>query len=216
MSLPVPITLQPVDERRRGERTRVNRDLTARIGRHDAIVINLSMRGARIGHQGFLHRGSTVRLSFGWYGARFAAAAEILASGIATLGAGENQPALYESRVRFASMTVDAMDVLTSVLRGLAAEELRTWVANLQGDGGPSSAAGVRPLGFIRCRYIHRRWETKWTRDASQPGDGFTLPAATRRAEVERLCLAWQAMNDESRNLLRVTANAVAEHQSMF
>ena len=216
MSLPDQLTLQTGVERRRGERTYVNRQLRARLGRHDAIVLDLSMRGARFHHEALLQRGSTTPLSFRWYGARFAAAAEILASRIVTLGAGVNQPPLYESRVRFVSMTVQAMDVLSQAIAGIAAEELRTWVGNLQGESAPSSTAGVKPLGFLRCRFVHRRWEKKWTRDASQPDDGFTVPAGTGRAEVEALCHAWEDMDDDSRELVRLTANVVAEHQSQL
>lgn len=214
MSLPDQLTLQTGVERRRGERTHVTRELRARIGRHDALVLDLSMRGARVNHEALLQRGSTIRLSFRWYGVQFDAAAEILASRIVTLGAGLDQRPLYESRVRFASMTLDAMDVLSRAIAGIATEQLRTWVGNLQGESAPTSTAGVQPLGFIRCRAIYRRWEKKWTRDASHPDDGFTVPAGTPVAEVEALCRAWESMDDDSRELLRLTANVVAEHQS--
>ena len=204
-------SIQTAIERRRSERTQVNRVLRARTGRHDAFLVDLSMRGARIRHEGLLRRGATVRLAFGWEDARFDGAVEVLASRIVTLGAHENQPAVYESRVRFASMTADAMELLARVIGGLAAEELRTWVGNLQGDNAPLSHGGPQPLGFIRCRYVHRRWEMKWTREASQPSDGFTLPAGTARAEVDALCAAWEGMDDDSRHLVRITANVVAQ-----
>jgi len=203
---------QHPSERRRSTRTRLRCVLRALIARHEAIVVDVSLHGARVRHENAVRRGATVRVVFEWEQRRFAAAAEVLATRIVTLGAGDDEPAIYESRLRFPSLTADALDILHRVIAAAGNHELRSWVGNLQGDAGDARGTHPSPTrGFIRCRYVHRRWERKWTRDASQPHDGFVIPAATDSSDIAALCSSWESMDDASRNLVQLTARAVVE-----
>lgn len=202
-----------VGERRAGVRLHLDRVLRALIGRNEGVVVDLSLRGARLRHERPLQRGSTVRIAFEWEGERFAAGAEVLASRIITLGTRENEPAIYESRVRFASLTADGLDLLTRIIVSIGDDEVRSRLSNLSASAvshapRPSSTP-VR--GFIRCRFQNRRWQKKWTRDASQPADGFVLPAGTNPSDLEALCRSWEGMDDGARSLVQLTAIAVNE-----
>ena len=75
----------------------------------------------------------------------------------------------------------------------------------------PVNTTKTRAAGFIRCRRIGIRWDKKWTRDASQPSDGFLLPAGTDPAELAALCSAWETMDEDARHMVRLTAAAVVE-----
>jgi hypothetical protein len=205
--LPLP---SPAD-RRRGDRTRLHRVLNALVGRHEGVFVDISLRGAKLRHSGALQCRSTVRIAFEWERQKFAASAEVLASRIVTLGTRDGEAATYESRFRFTSMTDGCIEILSRVIAAVGNEELRTWVGNLKGFGDDSRVATPRAHGFIRCRRMGMRWEKKWTRDASQPIDGFVLPAGTDPSEIASLCRAWEGMDTDGRHLLRLTAEAVVQ-----
>lgn len=199
-------------ERRRSDRTRLQRVLNALVGRHEGTFVDISLRGAKIRHPGALPCRSAVRISFHWERQRFCASAEVLASRIVSLGTREGEPATYESRFRFTVMTPESLDLLARVIAAVGNEELRTWVGNMKGFGdGVHLAAPVRAHGFVRYRHRFGTWEKKWTRDTTQPPDGFVLPAGTSPAEVAALCRTWEGMDADGRHLLRLTASAVVE-----
>lgn len=203
-------------DRRRGDRTRLDHVLRALVGRNDGIFVDLSSRGAKIRHQGSLCRGSQVRIVFTWEKERFSATGEVLASRVVSLGTREGESAEFESRFRFVAIDPGASELLARVLVCLSNDALRTWVGNLKGfDEAPATARPATPApgatGFLRCRRIPGGWEQKWTRDTTQPKDGFLLPAGTDPAEVSALCRAWDSMDADARHLVHLTANAVVE-----
>lgn len=144
-------------ERRSETRVRLDRLLSARIGRHEGRVVDLSPRGARVRHSGSLARGATARLAFDWGGRKFAASGEILASRVVTLGMHEGESATYDTRMRFTVIEAGAQELLERVLQTIASEELRTWVGNMKGfDDEPRTDAVPRVAGFIRCRRVNQ------------------------------------------------------------
>jgi hypothetical protein len=202
-------------ERRRAVRTRPHRVVNVIAGRHDGTLVDLSLRGMRLRHEGPLSRGAGVRVSFTWEKERFAAQGEVLATRVVTLGGNDGEAAIFESRLRFVSMALEDVDALARIMTDMACRELRAWVGNFHGTPEPFlTQPETRVAGFIRCRFIYRRWEKKWTRDAAQPTDGFTLPATTEWNEVDALCRFWEDMNDDARQLVRVTADAVAQQST--
>lgn len=199
-------------DRRRSDRTRLDRVLHALVGRYNGLFVDLSMRGAKIRHEGALRRGATTRIAFTWERERFSATAEVLASRVVSLGTRDGESATYESRFRFVTVDDGSSALLARVLVAMSNDALRTWVGNLKGFEEP---AGLRSTpgaaGFLRCRRVNQRWEKKWTRNTAQPADGFLLPAGTAAAEVDALCKAWESMDDDGRRLLQLTASAVVE-----
>lgn len=200
-------------DRRRADRTRLDRVLRALVGRNEGVFVDFSIRGAKIRHEGALHRGSMVRIVFAWEQERFSATAEVLASRIVSLGDREGASATYESRFRFETMEPASSALLARVLIAISNDELRTWVGNLKGFDTAQVPDAPRPAAaaFVRCRRIGMRWEKKWTRDTNQPIDGFLLPAGTNPAEVAALCRTWDEMDADGRHLVRLTASAVVE-----
>ena len=63
---------------------------------------------------------------------------------------------------------------------------------------------------FMRCRLHGRSWTKCWTRDETQPPDGFTVPAKLSDGEVEILCEAYEKMDPDGRELIRATAAQAA------
>lgn len=204
-------TPSPAD-RRRSFRVRLDRVLTVHLGRHQGVIFDLSVDGARVRHSGTLLRGTATRVLFDWGAERFVASAEVLSSRLVMLGARDGESATYETRLRFTMMEPASRDLLARVIATVTREELRTWVDNLKGEEDEQRrASSAHAAGFIRCRYLHRRWEKKWTRESAQPLDGFVLPAGTDPKDVDALCRTWESMDADARCLLQLTAQAVVD-----
>lgn len=68
--------------------------------------------------------------------------------------------------------------------------------------------------GYIRCRFIHHRWEKKWTRDYEEPVDGFTVLATEPPDQIEKLCQTYSKADPETRRLIRLCAQMSVEEPS--
>lgn len=215
--LPAPVPAPPSDlgsrDRRRSPRFRPRQPVATNIGRGTGSLIDISATGARLRHTVAVARGAQVRVTFEWDGARFEAAGEVLASRVATVAAGQT---LYDSRIRFLSLTGASSELLERVLEDLGADDLRKWVANLRGwqeeDAGADAVVSASPVSaFVRCRFRNQRWEQRRTRDASIPLDGFIVAAGTDPSEIRALCRIFEQSDAEGRKLLQVMACAALE-----
>jgi hypothetical protein len=204
----LPLEMQ---NRRRAERLRVAGSIAVIFGRGEGVLIDLSQRGARIRHHSPARRGSTVRISFEWERVRFSANAEVLASRIVSLGEGPS----YESRVRFTSLDAGSDVALAQALEGIAERDMRRWVANMRGwseDAKLNTPLVPSTRSYIRCRLHGAWWERKVTSDATQPADGFSLPAESSENEIQSLCDTYSRGSDEERHMIRLMAAAAVEH----
>ena len=179
-------TSHAVNERRSAPRLRVAGTIPALIGRGAGFLVDLSERGAKIRHSTMLRRGATVRLAFEWDRGRFSASAEVVGSRVVSIGNAE-QPAMYESRLRFLAVAPDAERVLSRTLDSLAGRDMRRWVANLRGwtdeiDHTPAPAPVT--TAYLRCRLHDMRWDVKATNDVTQPAVGFLLPSGIDVNEI--------------------------------
>lgn len=212
-------------DRRREPRLRLTSAVPARIGRGEGSLVDLSLHGMRVRHSTPAGRGTRVRVSFEWRGERFAATAEVLASRVAALTA--DGGTLFESRLRFVDLAADGREMLDRVLGTIRNRDLRRWVANLRGwtdeettphanvvprDGRVAAPSATPSLNaFLRCRFRDGRWEKQWTRDATQPLNGFVLPASVDPGEIARLCSTYEQIDADGRHLLRLMAAAVVK-----
>jgi hypothetical protein len=204
----------PSDNRRAAERLRINSTVPVIFGRGEGVLVDLSQHGARIRHAGSVRRGALVRVSFVWDRNRIAGTAEVLASRVISLGAG----ASYETRVRFTSFDDGAESALANALEGIAGRDARRWVANLRGWNEETTTEERAPKNngtFVRCRLRGVWWERKNTNDATQPEDGFLLPADSTESDVAKLCDIYSRATNEERHFLRITAAVVVEQSRL-
>lgn len=205
---PLPLVAVIASERRGAPRTRIASSVPVFVGRGQGVLVDLSPEGARMRHFVQAQRGSNVRISFEWQGERFASTAEVLASRVVALSDG-SRPTQYESRLRFRLVTEPAAQLLRRVLASLENEDVRRWVANLRGWHDDSQRVGqpeTTKNSYLRCRWVHNRWETKWTQDATQPVDGFVLPETVDTREIGNLCKTYERLDDDGRHLIRLLA----------
>lgn len=199
-------------ERRSTPRLRVAGTIPALIGRGEGVLIDLSTRGAKVRHSTSMSRGAIVRICFEWQRARFSSSAEVLASRLVSLG-NEQMPAMYETRLRFRKVDDGARQVLARALDALAGRDMRRWVANLRGwnDEPQPVPAESSTVSFIRCRLAGIRWEVKCTQNATQPEDGFALPATLDDNEIVKLCADYLRADSDGRQVIRLLAAAAVE-----
>jgi hypothetical protein len=205
-------TLTPAAERRSATRLRIREAIPVLFGRGEGTLVDVSATGARVRHSIPARLGTQVRLSFEWQRHRISANGVVLASRVIALGTSNAGATVFESRLRFTAITSEAAELLTEFMNSLESRDLRKWIANLRGwDAQEQSDTVV--ASFIRCRYRFRRWDRKWTRDSSQPADGFTVPASTDEKELNLLCAMWLNGDDAAREVLRETARASVENR---
>lgn len=200
-------------DRRSTPRLRVAGTIPALIGRGTGFLVDLSERGAKIRHSTMVRRGATVRISFDWERARFSATAEVVGSRVVSIGNAE-QPAMYESRLRFLAVTSEAERVLARTLDSLAGRDMRRWVANLRGWGDEvdrTPAPAPVSTSYLRCRLLGMRWEVKATNERTQPTDGFLLPAGIDDNEIVKLCADYLRADTDGRQVMRLMAAASVE-----
>jgi hypothetical protein len=200
-------------ERRGAIRLRVDGAVPVTVGRGSGYVVDISETGIRVRHSVPLTCHQVVRIAFEWHGERFCASADVMGCRIASLGTSDGEGALYESRLRFRSLAPEYSEILSRILATLKNRDLRKWVANLRGWTPEPEAPQPRRRGaFVRCRRYGLRWERKWTRDATQPAEGFLLPADIDPQELDRLCATYDSASEEGRRLMRLIADAVVRY----
>ena len=206
-----PLTLSvPPLERRGAARFRFAILMPAILGRGDALILDVSAGGARVMHFTAHLRDSHVRLVFSYRGQRFSATAQMLASRVVGLGNGPRGSTSYESRLRFVECSADAASVLEAIIEQIERERLRTWVSNAAGDDAPAVGEAESGDYFLRCRFLGQRWVKCWTRDPSQPENGFAITAKLSDGELDLLCEAYERADADGRQLIRVTASMAA------
>ena len=103
-------------ERRRSRRLRLPAHLPVHIGRRNGILVDLSIRGARVQHSGSLELGTEIRLSFVHDQTRFSATARVLASRVVGFGTVDGCGTSYESRISFGDLPEDMLEVVWDLL----------------------------------------------------------------------------------------------------
>ena len=201
----------PPHERRRTPRFRFGIMMPAVLGRGDALILDISTEGARVMHFVGHALDSDARLVFFYAGRRFSVTARVLAGRVIGLGNGPGGSTSYQSRLRFVDCPADSVETLDYIIEHIESERQRTWVSNTSGEESRDHAESFGDARyFMRCRLRGQRWNTCWTRDAAQPGDGFTVPAKLSDGEVEILCQAYAKMDAEGRDLIRASATMAA------
>jgi len=200
----------PPSERRRAPRYRPGVILPATIGRHDAIIGDLSITGARIHHFTAVKRGDVMRFTVHHGHLVFSTMARVLSSTVEALGTGPSGAATYESRLQFADVAQDEKAILVSLLADLQERQARRWVRNAKGEYDPEPLPHF-PAYYVRLQLTGGGWRATATRDAKQPEEGMTIPADTRPSEQRMICDVYKRADRAGRTLIRLIATAVCE-----
>src|SRR6266568_1838832 len=124
----------PTAERRKVPRYQPAIVLSASIARHDGIVVDLSIAGARLYHFAAVKRDDMVRFTMHHGELTFCSNARVLASSVAALGSGPGGAPTYESRVQFADVSTDDRTTLAALLVDLRERQAERWLRNAKGE----------------------------------------------------------------------------------
>ena len=204
----------PTGERRRAPRYRPGIILSAFIGRHDAIVADLSIAGARIYNFSAVKRDEVVRFTM-HYGERvFSSLARVLSSSVEALGTGPSGAPTYESRLHFTDVSQNDREILATLLIDLQERQAERWVRNARGEYVADPPPHIIPY-FTRLQLNGHAWQEIATRDPRQPSEGMTIPADTRPSERKLICDVYERADGSGRQLIRLIAEAVCEFATL-
>jgi hypothetical protein len=206
----------PSGERRKTPRYQPGIILSALIGRHDAIVADLSLTGARVYHFAAVKRGETVRFSM-HHGTRiFSSLARVLSSSVEALGAGPSGAPTYGSRLQFVDVSPNDQETLAELLVDLKERQTERFVRNAKGHYAPEPPLPRIGGYYMRLEWTGHGWREVATRDPRQPEEGgLTVPADTRLSERKLIRDAYERADQAGRHLIRLIAEAVCEFATL-
>jgi hypothetical protein len=195
-------------ERRRYGRVRLEAPLAARFGDARVRVLELSVVGALIAHEGRLAVGEVRTLTIEWQGAKIELICRVARSALWRLAKSIGEKSVYHSGLSVAESVGDAYEHL----RKLIAERIIRALEEQK-----SNARGIPPLNaymyqpgkgdiFRRCELVDGTWRKTETIRPDQPHNGFTIAADVDPYQVDLLCRTWETTTTEGRRLTQLLA----------
>jgi hypothetical protein len=228
-------------ERRKKQRIQLTRGMISRLGATPAIILDITDAGARIEHFTRLDVGRRSHFRFDWQDKPIEVEATVVACRVHRFAHGDDGTTVYQSGLFFSQYVNDAHATLRDFVAMHVAHSLAEQVANARGIGPviernmpvfrsgvvatdgidassqekakrilPQSAVAV-DRGYIRCTLVGNHWDKKWTRNADQPENGFTVLASEPADHVDQLCDTYQRSNTEDRLLIKLLAAVSVE-----
>lgn len=198
---------QPAERRRYG-RIKLDQALPARFGDTRVRVIEISLIGFRIAHEGRLPEGETRSLAIDWQGSAITVDARIVRSTLWRLAKQMGEQSIYHSGMRIVETSREAFAGLRELIGDRILRALEEQKANAYGIP-PLAAYMYQPEKgdlYRRCEYINGTWRKTETIRPSQPLNGFTVSADVAPHHVELLCRTWETTTTEGRRLTRLLA----------
>ena len=196
-------------ERRKYQRVVLTRPLPGRLGSARIYVIDASLIGLRIAHQGAAPpQGSACRVEFEWEGRLIALDCEVRRNALHKLAKSASEKSIYHAGLSIVGAIGDSDTSLRQMIAAIVARALDEQKANARGV--PAEAAQCFQTGkgtdYVRCELVGETWRRMETNRADQPQNGFTISAAESREHVEMLCDTFVNADDDGRRLIRMMA----------
>lgn len=123
-----------MSKRRRVERIRLSPPLTGRIGAQSAVVIDISLMGARLEHQTPLTVGHKLKLWFSWRDEEFSLETLVMRCKLDRFSIGQDGLTVYHSGVAFQHANDESRLALRGLIEGQVIRALEEQKANARGD----------------------------------------------------------------------------------
>lgn len=195
-------------ERRRYGRVRLETPLSAEFAGTRARVLEISILGLLIAHEGKIAPGATHDLVIDWDGSTLEFTCRVVRSTLWRLAKGAGEKSIYHSGLRILEMTDAADRRLRELLAQRIIRALEEQKANARGI--PPLAAYMYQPGkgelYRRCELIDGVWRKSETIRSQQPPNGFTVSTEVDPAHVEILCRTWEMTTAEGRRLTQMLA----------
>lgn len=181
----------------------------ARVGVARVYILDISLDGARIAHQGTLPPpGRECVLEFDWEGHRIELRCEVTRNTLERLAKSAQEKSVYHAGLTLVDADPPSRVALRNMIAALVARALDEQKANARGI--PAEAAQCFQTGkgseFVRFELVGGAWRRTETTRPEQPAHGFTISAAEDREHVEMLCHTFQNADESGRKLIKQMA----------
>ncbi len=195
-------------ERRRYGRVRLETPLPAQFADTRAKVMEISVVGILIAHEGKIAPGTTHDLTLDWHGTPLVFVCRVIRSTLWRLSKSAGEKSIYHSGLRIMESHGDSLLRLRELLAERIIRALEEQKANARGI--PPLAAYMYQPGkgelFRRCELVDGIWRKSETIRRDQPSNGFTISADIDPVQVQILCETWELTTTEGRRLTQMLA----------
>jgi len=201
-------TFEKPEERRRYGRIKLDQFLHARFGAARVRVMEISLLGFRIAHEGRLAERETRPLVIDWQGSTIKVETRIVRSTLWRLAKQMGEQSIYHSGLRIVETSREAFDQMRELIGERIIRALEEQKANAHGIP-PLAAYMYQPEKgdlYRRCEFIDGTWRKSETIRATQPPNGFTVSAEVEPHHVDILCRTWETTTAEGRRLTQLLA----------
>jgi len=229
--------------RRRAERIRLSESGVARLGTQGAVLIDVSLFGARIEHYTRLQVGETRNLRLDVGEMSVSIRCSVVNSRVHRFASGDDGLTVYRSGLDFTDEEQERLASIHQFIEHTRAETLTEQIANAKGFAPPSKGEMpifrggaltsndfkvasakkdehlipdkkiAKEVGFIRFSKKKERWTRIWTLDSCQPEEGFTVSANESSDQVEMLCNLYRDGDRKTRDMIRLLAATSLENK---
>jgi len=196
-----------IEERRRYQRVTLVRPLVGRIGAARVFLLDASLCGVRIAHQGNIPpEGSRCTLIFEWESMPVALDCRITRNTLQKMARNAQEKSVYHAGMEIVRASDEAMKSLKEMIASLVARALDEQKANARGI--PAVVVQTFQTGkgsqFLRCELINEKWRRTETTRPDQPMNGFTISAEEDEPHIAMLCETYLASDAEGRKLIKL------------
>jgi PilZ domain-containing protein len=206
------------DERRRFQRMKLAKPILGDIEGQSALILDVGIGGAFVEHYGIAKPGDRFTLTFRWKGDEISFECVVKRTSTVRRGSADGQSTVSHSGVEFVEDGGASATRLQDMMATFVGKMLAAHKANAMADvsdGGAilyqlGQARRSRTRGFLTYTWNGEVWTCTPSTYAGQPKNGFTVGAYEDEEELETLCRAYEAADDEGRNLIRLVAELSA------
>lgn len=199
---------KPQEDRRRYGRIDLDRALNGTFGATPVKVIEVSVTGFLIAHEGRVGVGASETLTLEWDGKTISLGCEIVRSALWRLAKQLGEQSVYHSGLRIVASSRESFDQLRELIGERIIRALEEQKANARGIP-PLAAYMYQPAKgdlYRRCELVGGTWRKTETIRPQQPLNGFTVSAEVDPWHVDLLCETWETTTEEGRRLTRMLA----------
>lgn len=171
-------------------------------------MIDVSVSGARIAHQGELQPGSRAKISFDWEGNDIAFECEVTRCGLDKKATDVSGKPIHQSGLRFVRPVGQSASYLRGMIAQFVMRALDEQKANARGI--PPRAAtfqsGIKEATYVTYRFVRNEWQKAESKNPQQPLDGFTVSAKEDPMQVDMLCKTYETADFAGRKMIRQLA----------
>ena len=187
----------------------LHQPLGGRVGGARVFLIDVSVEGIRVAHQGTLPPvGQTTHIAMDWHGHTIDLDCKVIHSSIFKLAKADGEKSIYHAGLSITNASDESRLLLKQLVAEVVARALDEQKANARGV--PAAAAQSFQTGkgndFVRCELVDGAWRKTATSRPEQPQNGFTISAEEGREQIEMLCQSFESADTEGRKLIRTLA----------